>query len=205
MKEKNKWNFKSELKRKGVHLLSLSFLLSYVIFGNLWGERIALLLLTLLLIWFLEIEFIRLKTKFKIPLIGGLWREKEKNKLGGQVFFLIGAIISLAVFDFKIAFVAILMTTFGDMAAALIGMKYGKRWLKNIPNKAWEGIIAEFAVDLAIGIIFLPYFLISLIMALTATFVETVFTHADDNLMVPLFAGFNGQVVLLIIGSFVGG
>ncbi|MEK6758006.1 MAG: hypothetical protein AABX88_02660, partial [Nanoarchaeota archaeon] len=90
---KKKWSFKLELKRKAIHLLSLLFLLSYVIFGGMWGEKIALLLLTFLLIFFLELDFIRLKTKIKIP-FGNLWREKEKNRLGGHVYFLIGAIIS---------------------------------------------------------------------------------------------------------------
>ncbi|MEK6906799.1 MAG: CTP--2,3-di-O-geranylgeranyl-sn-glycero-1-phosphate cytidyltransferase [Nanoarchaeota archaeon] len=197
-----KWDFKSELKRKVVHLLSLLFLLSYVIFGSLCGKRVALLLLTFLLIWFLELEFIRLRTKIKIPLISRLWRKKEKDRVGGQVFFLIGAIIALAVFDFEIALVALLMATFGDMAAALIGMKFGKHWLKKIPDRAWEGITAEFAVNLIIGWLFLPHWILILVMALTATFVETVFTHTDDNLMVPVFAGFNGQIALMILNYF---
>ncbi len=197
-----KWDFKSELKRKAVHLLSISFLLGYIIFGAVWGERISLLVLVLLLILFLELEFIRIKKQRKIPFIGGLWRESEKEKIGGQVFFLIGAIIALAVFDFKIAVAALLMTTFGDMAAALFGMKYGAHWLKDIPNTAWEGIFAEFIVNLIIGFIFLPHLIIVLAMALTATFVETVFTHADDNLLIPVFAGFAGQIVLIILTNF---
>jgi len=194
-----KWNFKSELKRKGIHLLSIFFILSYVLLGSFWGRRIALLFLTLLLIWSLELEFIRLRTKINLPLIRGLWRRKEKNQVGGQVFFLIGAIIALSVFDFKIAVAALLMTTFGDMAAALFGMKFGNHWLKSIPNTAWEGIFAEFIVDLIIGFIFLPHVIIVFVMALTATFVETVFTHADDNLMIPLFSGFNGQIALMVL------
>ncbi len=201
--KKGGWNFKSELKRKGIHLLSLFFLLSYVFFGYFWGEKIALLLLTFLLIFFLELDFIRMKTKIKIPsFILSLWREHEKDRLGGHVYFLIGAIIALSVFSFKIALVALLMTTFGDMAASLIGMKYGKHWLKKIPNTAWEGIIGEFVVGVIIGFIFLPHWIIVLVMALTATFVETVFTHADDNLLIPVIAGFNGQITLMIMAYY---
>jgi len=199
---KQEWSFTSEIKRKSVHLLSLLFLLSYAFFNDLWGEKIALLLLAFLLILFLELDFIRMKTKIKIPsLINGLWREKEKNYLGGHVYFLMGAIIALAIFNYKIAIAALLMTTFGDMAACLIGIKFGKNWLKNIPNTAWEGIGAEFIVNIIIGLIFLPHWIIILVMALTATFVETVFTHADDNLLIPVFAGFNGQIVLMILVS----
>lgn len=200
MKKEHKWNLKFELKRKAVHLLSLLFLLSYIVFGGLWGEKIALLLLAFLLILFLELDFIRLKTKISLPnFLKKLYREKEKNRLGGHAYFLMGAIIALAIFNFKIALVALLMTTFGDMAAALIGMKFGKHWLKNIPNTAWEGIIAEFVVNIIIGIIFLPHWIIMLVMALTATFVETVFTHADDNLLIPVFSGFNGQIALMLL------
>ncbi len=198
--KKKHWDFKKEIKRKFIHLLSLLFLFSYVFCGGIWGEKIALLLLTFLLILFLEIDFIRLKTKIKIPsFINSLYREKEKNKLGGHIYFLIGAIIALAIFNYKIAIAALLMTTFGDMAASLIGMRFGKHWLKKIPNTAWEGIIAEFGVDLVIGFIFLPHWIIVLVMALTATFVETVFTHADDNMLIPIFSGFNGQIALMIL------
>src|SRR3989344_2389894 len=200
---KKHWDFKKELKRKGIHLLSLLFLLSYVFCGSVWGKKIALLLLTFLLILFLEIDFIRIKTKIKIPsFINSLYREKEKNRLGGHVYFLIGAIIALSIFNFKIALVALLMTTFGDIAASLIGVKFGKHWLKKIPNTAWEGIIAEFTVDLIIGFIFLPHWILVLVMALTATFVETVFTHADDNMLIPIFSGFNGQITLMILDYF---
>lgn len=202
MKEKKEiWNFKSELRRKAVHLLSVSFLLFYLIFGSRWGGRLALLSLTFLLIIFLELEFVRIKKQKKLPIIGVLWRESEKEKIGGQVFFLIGAIIALAVFDIRIAIAVLLMTTFGDMAAAIIGMKYGKHWLKSIPKTAWEGIIAELFINLIIGFIFFPSLIMILVVAITATFVETVFTHADDNLLIPVFAGFNGQITLIILKS----
>lgn len=197
--KKHEWSFKSELRRKAVHILTIFFIIIYIFIKDYFGKNIALLLLTLILVLFLELEFIRIKKRKKIPFIWSLWREKEEDVLGGQVFFLIGAIIALAVFDIKIAVSVLLMTTFGDMAAALIGKKYGKHWLKSIPNTAWEGIIAEFFIDLIIGFIFLPHFIIILVMAITATFVETVFTHADDNLLIPIFAGFSGQIVLMIL------
>ena len=36
-------------------------------------------------------------------------------------------------------------------------------------------------------------------MALTATIVESSIKKLDDNLLIPLFSGFNGQVALLIV------
>ncbi len=194
------WDFKKEVKRKAVHLLSLFFLLSYMLFGAFYGEKISLLLLVLLLVIFLEIEYIRVELKRKIPIISELWREKEEKRFGGQVFFLVGAIISLAVFNLDIAIAALLMVTFGDMAASLIGKRFGKTWV--LHERAWEGIIAEFAVDLIVGAFILSNLWILLVMAVTATVTETLIYTLDDNLIVPIFAGFNGQIVFWIIQTF---
>lgn len=147
-------------------------------------------------------EYFRIIRKKKIPIFHIFFRNREKNKLAGYIYFIIGAIIVLAVFDFRIALVALLMTTFGDMAAALFGMHFGKHWLKKIPNTAWEGIIAEFVVNLIIGFILLNNFWVIISMALVATYVETVFTHADDNLTIPFFAGFVGQIMSILLKVF---
>lgn len=194
------WDFKKEAKRKLIHLLSLFFLISYAAFGMVYGQKIALLLLVFLLTIFLEMDYLRVELKKKIPFISGLWREKEEGRFGGQVFFLAGAIVSLAVFDFRIALAALLMTTFGDMAASLIGKRFGKRWI--LKERAAEGIGAEFIVNLLIGFLVLNNWIVILTMAITATAVETLVYTLDDNLLIPIFAGFNGQVALIIIQKF---
>ncbi|MFH1210479.1 MAG: CTP--2,3-di-O-geranylgeranyl-sn-glycero-1-phosphate cytidyltransferase [archaeon] len=194
------WDFKKEVKRKGIHLLSLFFLLSYVAFGVVYGRKIALILLVFLLVIFLEIDYIRVELKRKIPFIWKFWREKEEGRFGGQVFFLIGAIISLAAFDLKIAIAALLMATFGDMAASLIGKRFGKTWC--LKDRAAEGILAEFTIDLIIGFIVLNNLWVILVMAVTATVVETLIYSLDDNLIVPIFAGFNGQIAMWIVQRF---
>ena len=211
-------NFKKEILRKGIHLLSLSFLIIYILVGSWFNREIALFALTLLLVILIELEYFRIelgrKVSRKIPILNFVWsnlrRDKEKDKLGAEVFFLIGSILVLSVFDLRIAIAAMLMTTFGDMASALIGKRYGKSWLGFLPNRAWEGIAAEFFVNVIVGmIVFLwgnfamifawQIWLIILVMALTATIVETLIYKLDDNLLIPVFAGFNGQVVLMIL------
>jgi len=139
-----------------------------------------------------------------------LRRDKEKDRIGGDVFFLIGAILVLAVFDLRIAMVAILMTTFGDLSAALVGQRFGKHQL--MKDRAWEGVIAEFVVDILIGVFVFFIFsgmafeirtwIIILVMALTATFVETIVYKLDDNLLIPVFAGLNGQIALMVSRYF---
>jgi dolichol kinase len=36
-------------------------------------------------------------------------------------------------------------------------------------------------------------------MAGTATFVETITDKMDDNLLIPLFSGFNGQLIVFMM------
>lgn len=189
-----------EIKRRLFHLISpLLLILIYILTNKYFNQKTALLFLTFILVFFLMIEFVRIKLKKKIPFFHIFYRNKEKNKIASYIYILIGAIIAFSVFDFKIALAAFLMMVFGDVAAALIGIKFGKHWLKEIPNTAWEGIIAEFIINLIIGFILLPHWTIVLVMALTATFVETVFVHADDNMIIPIFSGFNGQIALIIL------
>lgn len=193
------WDIKKELKRKFVHLLALSFIGIFLLISTTLGRELAFLALVLLLIIFLELEYVRVEWRKKIPFFSGLWRGKEKDRVGGQVFFLIGAIISLAVFDFDIAIAVILMTVFGDMAAALVGKRFGKTWISK--KKALEGILAQLFVDLVIAyfIIGIEEGIVLLVMAFTATIVESAIEKLDDNLLIPLFSGFNGQVARMIV------
>lgn len=206
------WNFKNELARKAVHLLTILIIFIYFIASEVFSSKIALLLLVLLLIISIEFEYLRIEVGRKIPILNKVWaytrRSKEKNTFGGDVFFLLGSILVLAIFDTKIAIAAILMTTFGDLAAAIVGTKFGKHYF--MKERAWEGTTAEFIMDFLIGIgVFFIYagnplsslsiWIIILVMSLTATIVETLIYKMDDNLLIPLFAGFNGQIVLLIL------
>jgi phytol kinase len=201
------WNFKRELARKFVHLLSIFILLIYFIASDAFNKRIAMVILVFVLTIFLELEYLRIELGGKIPILKNIWkyvrRKKEENRLGGDVFFLLGAIIVLSVFEIKVAVAAILMTTFGDMAAALVGKRFGSH--KFLKNKSLEGTTAEFFIDIIIGFLVflwgniaipgLEPFAVILVMALTATFVETVASKIDDNLLIPVFAGFSGQIV----------
>ncbi len=190
-------NILFEIKRKLVHFLALLFVTIYIIFNEYFGHKSGILFLIFLLIIFLAVDYFRIVKKIKIPIFHIVWREKEKEKLGGNIYFLIGAIIAFAVFDFRIAVTALLMTTFGDIAAALIGIKFGKHLLDD--KKTWEGTIAEFLVNLIIGFFLLENIFIIAAMAFSATLVETASTHVDDNLSIPVIAGFVGEVLRLVV------
>jgi dolichol kinase len=195
--EQQEFSLKKELQRKAVHATSVLIVILYYVLP----KEAIVLLLTVFLILFLEVEFIRIDLKLKLPLFHKLYREKEAESLSGNVFFLIGALIAISAFSKEIAVAAILMTTFGDSAAALVGKRFGKTWIPKLENRAVEGCMAEFLVDLLIGFVFIDPWLVILVMAGTATIVETVVRKMDDNLLIPLFSGFNAQILTYIIAS----
>jgi dolichol kinase len=210
------WSFKKELARKAVHFSSILIILFFFLIKYYFNEETALFLLVGVLVIFLALEYWRIEVGRNLPIISSIWkyvrREKEKDRLGGDVFILLGAILVLSIFDIKVAISAILMTTFGDMAASLIGTRLGNHYLTILEDRAWEGILAEFFVDLAIGFIIFfwgfwlnpsillnyQFWIIVLVMSLVATLIETIIYMVDDNLLIPIFAGFSGQTILML-------
>jgi len=75
----------------------------------------------------------------------------------------------------------------------LVGMRWGR--IKIFGPKTLEGTSCGLAVNLLIGLTFLPP-PVGIAMAVTATVVEAVVNIVDDNLAVPVFAGFAGELAL---------
>jgi phytol kinase len=190
--------FVLEILRKSVHLVSILIVLIYEFFG----KEVVLWVLMLFLVTVLFLDYFRLEHGMKIPFFYIMYRENEADRPGGHIFFALGAISVIALFSREIAYAAILMTTFGDMAAALIGKFYGKRrvFQKLFKNdKSIEGSASEFIIDFLIGLLILGNPIVSLVMAFLATLTETAVNKIDDNLIVPVFAGFFGQITLTLL------
>lgn len=187
------WQFWHEVGRKIIHITILIALALYFLIEESYSKQAALLFMVLLLIIFLILEYLRLEMGWNIPFLTQFVRPKEKDQLIGVVFFLSATIIALAVFEPQIALAALLMTTFGDMVAALAGKKWGTTIL--FRNKTMVGFFSELAVNLVVGMLLLDQLYVILAMAITATAVETLVDELDDNLLIPLFAGFVGQVI----------
>lgn len=194
------WDFFNEIGRKIIHITILIVLVVYVTINQQYGKQIALLVLTALLIFFFVLEYLRLELNWKMPFFSAFIRPKEQHRMYGVIFFLSATIILLAVFDFPIALAALLMTTFGDMSAALAGKKYGTTLI--FRNKTFVGfsteLIVNLIVGLSIGFLFSLNIYIPILMAFTATIVETLLDELDDNLIVPICTGFVGQVIVLL-------
>jgi len=189
-----------ELLRKGFHLFSGVFILfAYSLLYIFTGQEIAILSLTGLLLILLEFEYIRLVHKPAITnIFEDLFRKHEKNNLSGSVFLVISCIICFAAFNYWVAMLALFMTVFGDLASALAGRVWGR--VKLYRKKTLTGTMAGLIMNLFIGYIFLPGFQNLFIpMALAAVIVELFTSKMDDNLTVPLFSGFFGQIIVFYL------
>ena len=187
-----------ELLRKSVHLVSVLIVLIYEFFG----KEAILWVLMIFLVTVLFLDYFRLEHNMRIPFFYTMYREGEADRLGGHIYFALGAISAIALFSKEIAYAAVLMTTFGDMVAALIGKSYGKRrvFQKTFKNdKSIERSASEFLTDLMVGLLILGNPLVSLVMAFSATLTETAVNKIDDNLVVPILAGFFGQITLTLL------
>ena len=197
------WGLFNEIGRKIIHITILVVLAAFFFiqdslvgasYTEVLAKQVALLFLVALLIFFLILEYFRLELGWKMPFFSQFIRPKEQNRMYGVIYFLSATIISLAVFDYKIALTALLMTTFGDMVAALVGKKYGTTLIYR--NKTWAGFLAELGTNLIVGFIVLDSIYVILGMAFVATIVETLVDEMDDNLLIPIFSGFAGQIIL---------
>jgi phytol kinase len=186
-----------EILRKAVHLSGLLIVIGYTLLLNYFSAKIAVLVMTLVLLILLHAEYIRLEHKPRlVGMLEGLFRKHEKDNISGAVFMVISCIICFSAFDYWVAFLAMFMTVFGDMAAALVGRAWGK--IKLLHSKTLEGTLAALVTNSLVGWLILPeFFGLVLIMAITATFVEFITNKLDDNLTVPLFAGFMGQLYVM--------
>lgn len=182
-----------EMLRKGLHLASIAIVLVYFFFG----KTIVLYFMTSYLVLVLVIEHLRLDRGYRLPVIHYLLRKEEETSLAGHIYFTLGAIVAVSVYSENVAYTALLMATFGDMSAALVGKRFGRmRIFRN--GKSLEGCVAEFIVDLVIGYALLSNPGIAFIMALVATAVETGFDKIDDNLAIPVFSGFAGELMVML-------
>ena len=176
--------------RKTWRLCGIIFPLAYY-FGS---KTITLIAVLLFLCTFLLIEFLR----FTIPKLnrrlistfGYLFKEAEKKKLFTTTTFLISFLITVLLFRKDIAITAMLFSIFGDAASAIVGI-HGK---KRIFDKSIEGSLAFLVTCLVIGLALaltkIHLAPVAFILgAFSATIIELLPLHVDDNFTISLTAG----------------
>ena len=179
---------KEEAKRKTIHICGVAIPVAY-----LFLEK-DLIILGFILAFFciVVIEWLRFRGAVSLPFL----RDKEEKRIGAYVFFVIGAFLSILIFEKSIAIAAIFMLAIGDSASALTGamMTANKAEMYEKRIKPPEVILAMFVTSLIIGWLVLQSLPVAVLGALGATIADGVpfkvqKVAIDDNLTIPLFAG----------------
>jgi dolichol kinase len=181
--------YRQEINRKLIHLASSSipFMLWY--FGKdsfqPWIIAVAIILPIL--------DYGRRHNKFLYriysKLFTGFTRPIEQGILSGASWVIIGAAITIFIFNENSAIIGLLVLSIADSAAAIIGIKFGKtRFL----SKSLEGSAAFFITASIIVFTISPAaFYINISAVIAATVVELFATpRINDNLLIPMVTAF---------------
>jgi dolichol kinase len=186
---------KEEAKRKTIHICGVAIPVLYLFLSR---ESI-LFAFGLAFIVIFVIEWLRLHGIVSLPFL----RNKEEKKLGAYVFFMIGAFLSILIFEKRIAIAAILMLAIGDAASGLTGavIHEDKPELYERRMKSPEVMRVMFVTSLILGWLVLHSIPVAVLGALGATIADGVPLRVynvliDDNLTIPLLSG-----VLMSFGS----
>ncbi len=209
---------KHEIYRKLIHLGSLVIPFLYYFYIRNAKIAVAILLPIALLCLIIDasrMENPKLKNKF-YKLFGANLRAEETTQLTGASYLLTSSVVSIVIFPREIAFLAISYLAIGDTFAALVGQSFGKRKIKHT-NKTLEGLLGSFVSCSIFGlfIYFLkfqnvytnpltkvdssPYVIMILAGALTASVVEVIDFHINDNITIPIISGVVMSVFFIII------
>ena len=195
---------KLELKRQLMHILVGLVTITLIYYNILSPFALLLLIIIGIMLSFLC-------KRVRIPIISTFLdhveRDEQRRKFPGKgtIFFFIGVLLSLQLFERNIAYASIMILTLGDSISHMFGAQFGK--IKNIFNgksqKLLEGTLAGTLAGFFGALFFVPIpeaFLGSL-GAMIAEVIKIDFNEntLDDNLVVPLIAG----TVMLLAGKFV--
>ncbi len=174
--------------RKLIHLLSGLIPLVYLWFDP--SRREAVTILGILAIPFLAADIARrclptLNRAFSAWLEWAL-RENERERLTGASYSLIGAWLTILLFEKRIACAALLILAVGDTVASLAGRALGGPRL--VRPKTLTGSFAMLVGGFLVGLPFVAPWT-ALGGALAATVVELAPLPVNDNLTIPLAAG----------------
>lgn len=192
--DKGRIDYKAELLRKSIHLLSLSIAIVYYFIT----KELALIMLipfTLLsLVLDLARYFFPTYRKILYSIFGFMLREHEINAkqitLSGATYVLIAALVTVLFFPKVFVLLGIAVLIFGDIFAALIGRKFGKH---KFLYKSLEGTTAFFVFGSLVMLATpkiegnLTEYLIGFVAVAVSAIVENIsYGWADDNLTIPV-------------------
>ncbi len=178
-------NYRQEIYRKLIHLSSscIPFMLWY--FGKdtfqPWIISCAIILPIL--------DYGRRHNKFLYRIYSNLFitftRPIEQGILSGASWVIIGASVTIFIFNENTAIIGLLVLSICDSAAAIVGIKYGETQLF---SKSLEGSAAFFIIaTIIVFSLSSAAAYVNFIAVIAATVVELFSTpHINDNLLIPM-------------------
>lgn len=190
-------DYKFEILRKGIHLCSLSIPIAYYYMSKELILKILIPLLVFSLVVELARHYVKPLRKYFDFLFGFLLREHEKDSskktLSGATYVFISAVLTIVLFPKVIVILAFSTLIIGDIAAALIGRRFGKH---KFLAKSLEGTLAFFVfssilvlVTPKVEYLFIEYIIGFAAVAVGAIAENIAYGWADDNLTIPLSVG----------------
>lgn len=190
-------NIWREVKRKFVHLAGLGIPVAYYFIGKKTGiiilGSVTAFIFFCELLRFIDPEFNSLFWR----LFSSLLRRHEREDVTGTGYFLLGALLSIILFEKAHAIVCLYFLILGDFFAALVGIKWGRT--KIFPPKSLEGSLACFSVCLLAALAHRLNPIVAVTGALTATIAELVPLGINDNFTIPIISGFAIWVVAYLL------
>ena len=190
-------DYKSEVLRKTIHLCSISIPVVYYFITKDLALKILIPMTVFSLIADLSRYYFKPFSEIFYKLFGFLLRKHEKDEvkknLSGATYVLISAVLTILLFPKVFVVTAFSVLIVGDIAAALIGRRFGKT---PFLFKSLEGTLAFFIFS-CIVIMFTPKidgslmeFLIGFISAAVGAIAENISGGwADDNFTIPVTVG----------------
>lgn len=195
-------NLVKEIRRKTIHITGLSVPIGIMAFGKIYtAAMIAVALCVALLL-----EAGRLSGRIKLPEV----RDNEMGKVAGYIYYIIGSLITVVLFQPMVAVTSMLMLSLGDAISGIVGSvlensdvrSRGERCIKPFPI-----VTGMFLACLLIGYFSSSVtglsFEVYLAGAIGATIADSVAIiiwnrGLNDNLTIPLFSGALMSLVLLV-------
>jgi dolichol kinase len=188
--------FVQERGRKVVHLVSSIIPLGYWAIGPELGKPLLVILAAAMILFELARLYLPWGRALYKKFFGYVTRPHEYDRPSGAPHVFIGYLLAGLLYAPTIAIIAMLFTSIGDTAAALIGQRYGKI---RIGSKTLEGTLACFFVCLLLTIP-TPFTLVaSLAGAFTAAIAELIrWPFINDNIAIPVLSGAAITLVMVI-------
>jgi len=182
--------YNGEIARKAVHFSSLAVPIGlYLVPPDIARPVVLMLALAILTVDVVRLHLPPVRTVFYF-LFGPILREHERFNLLGSTYLILAALICTYAFEQPIAVTALAFLVVGDTMAALVGRAIGR---VRILDKTLEGSLACFFSCLAAGLLYPgpePGLVPILVGSFTATLFELLPIPLDDNMRIPLAAGF---------------